>query len=79
MLTIYYIGCGIYFRQASYILNATAIHTCLHKVRGARKNDVAKFVQAVLGINLQDIAYLLNHDEAWEFYIDFDGETAQGR
>jgi hypothetical protein len=71
-LTIDYVACGLSFRQASNILTHTATRTGLHKLRSVREQDVAAFVLAVVGINLDKIASLLRRNEAWAFAIAFD-------
>jgi hypothetical protein len=66
------------FRQASNILTHTATRTGLHKLRGVCE-DVASFVRAVVGINLDTIASLLRSNEAWSFAIAFDFATVEGK
>lgn len=78
MRMIDYVGRGISFRKESSFFTATATHTVLHMLREVHEEDVAKFVRAVVGINIQKSAYIMRHDEAWAFYIAFDGAKAQG-
>jgi hypothetical protein len=78
-LTIDYISCGLYFRQASNILTYTASRTGLHMLRGVREDDVARFVRAVVGINMDKISSLQRSNEAWAFAIVLDGATVEGQ
>jgi hypothetical protein len=57
-LTINYVASGLSFRQA-IILTHTVTRTGLHKLRGVREEDVARFVRPVAGISLGKIASLL--------------------
>jgi hypothetical protein len=77
-LTTDYVACGLSFRQASNILTHTATRTGLHKLQGVRE-DVSRFVRAVVGINLDKIQSLLRSNEAWAFAIAFDGATVEGK
>jgi hypothetical protein len=58
-LTIDYVAWGHSFRQASNILSHTATRIGLHILRGVREEDVARFVKAIVGINLDKISTLL--------------------
>jgi hypothetical protein len=78
-LTIDYVACGLSFRQASNILTHTARRTGLHKLRGVREEDVARFVRAIVGINLDKIASFLRRNEPVAFTIAFEGATVEGK
>jgi hypothetical protein len=78
-LIIDYVGAGLSFRQAATVLSSTAERTGLHKLRGTREADVARFVRAAVGINLQIISDLLTRKDCWAYSLAFDGATVQGK
>jgi hypothetical protein len=74
-LSIDYVARGLSFRHAANILTHTAMRTGLHMYRGVRKEDVARFVRAIVGINLDKISSLLRSNEAWAL----NGATVEGQ
>jgi hypothetical protein len=74
-LIIEYVGAGLSFRQAATFLSSTAQRTGLHKLRGIREADVARFVRAAVEINLQIISDLLIRKECWAYSLAFYGAT----
>jgi hypothetical protein len=53
VLAIDYIRAGLSFRQAMTVLSSPAQRTGFHTLRVIHEADVARFVHAVIGINLQ--------------------------
>jgi hypothetical protein len=70
---------GSHSAQAATVLSSTAQHKGIHKLRGTREADVARFVRAAVGINLQIISDLLTRKDCWAFSLAFDGSTVQGK
>jgi hypothetical protein len=56
-LVIDYVGSGLSFRQACYVLRATAERTVLHKLKGVIEQEVCHNVRVVVGINLQKTSF----------------------
>jgi hypothetical protein len=73
------VGAGLSLRQAATVLSSTAQRTGLHKLRGIREADVARFSRAAVGINLQIISDLLTRKDCWAYSLAFDGATVQGK
>jgi hypothetical protein len=65
--------------------SALSIFVCLtttdqlKRISGLRKQDVCRFVRAVVGITPQNMSDLVRSNECWSFSIAFDGATAQDR
>jgi hypothetical protein len=78
-LGVNYVGAGLSFRQACACLKGTSERTGLKRISGLRKQDVCRFVRAVVGITPQNMSDLVRSNECWSFSIAFDGATAQDR
>jgi hypothetical protein len=73
-----YVAAGSSFQQASNVLRETHQRTRLNKLSGVRESDVAKYIRAIVAVNLHKMSSLLQSKECLEFSIAFEGATKHG-